>query len=307
MCLSAKLCLLWAVLLLAILPQADAELFGVAYSPYRVFGACPSDDEIREDLGMLKQHTRRIRIYSLECDNLNRIFMEEASKGAISLMLGVWLDNRGTDQKEIDTLFSLLRQYPNADIYGICVGNEAIFRGTLSAGEIANRIVEVRNGVHSQSYEMNMPWLRMIPIMTMEAFVHEEVVAVSDMVGINIHPFYHNNLGASSDPEKMSDMGVERAFSTLNIMRALTHGKEIVIGEVGWPTVARHEDMHPANVEIARKFMDKFMSQAGGHNAQYFWFELFDANWKYPITGQNWEMPDLHFGMYTADRHTKKW
>ncbi|GMH37166.1 hypothetical protein BSKO_05039 [Bryopsis sp. KO-2023] len=304
--LCARVCLVCVALLLTTVSEGEAYLFGVTYSPYRTFGACPSDAEIREDVGMLLQHARRIRIYSLECDNVNRILMEEANKGTLSLMLGVWLDNRGTDQKEIDTLFALLRQYPSADIYGICVGNEAIFRGTLSAGEIAGRITEVRNTVHSQSYEMNMPWLRMIPIYTMEAFVHDEVVAVSDRVGINIHPFYHSNLSSSQDSETMSDMAVKRAFNTLDIMRAVSHGKEVVIGEIGWPTAATSQDM-PASVDIAKKFMDKFTAQAGSHGAQYFWFELFDSSWKYQLVGQDWNKPDLHFGMYYPDRHTKKW
>lgn len=306
---SASLCSgvwLCVVLLLTTVTKGGASLFGVTYSPYRVLGACPSDAEVREDVGMILHHSRRIRMYSLECDNVNRILMEEANKGAISLMLGVWLDNRSTDQKEIDTLYSLLRDYPSADIYGICVGNEAIFRGTLSAADIAGRIVEVRNKVHSQSYEMNMPWLRMIPIYTMEAFVHDEVVEVSDRVGINIHPFYHTDMSNSHDSETMADMAVKRAFNTLNIMRAISHGKEVVIGEIGWPTAASYHDMHPASVDIAKKFMDKFTSQAGSHGAQYFWFELFDSSWKYDLVGQDWSDAHLHFGMYDHNRK-KKW
>lgn len=65
---------------------------------------------------------------------MNHILLQQASTGEISLMMGIWLDNRSTDQQEIDTLFSLLQQYPYANLHGLIVGNEAILRYSFTSG-----------------------------------------------------------------------------------------------------------------------------------------------------------------------------
>lgn len=112
--------------------KAGEYLFGVAYTPYRTFGACPTDGEIYHDLSVVTRHSNRIRTYTTECDNMNHILLQQASTGAISLMLGIWLDNRSTDQIEIDTMMSLLREYPYAKLHGLVVGNEAILRCSVN-------------------------------------------------------------------------------------------------------------------------------------------------------------------------------
>lgn len=103
---------------------------------------------------MLALHSRRVRTYSTECASANEVLLQMASQGQLSLLFGVWLDNRPTDQKEIEDLLVYLRKYPNADLYGIAVGNEAVFRGTLQPYEVAAKITEVRNRVRALGQEL---------------------------------------------------------------------------------------------------------------------------------------------------------
>lgn len=256
---------------------------------------------------MLALHSRRVRTYSTECASANEVLLQMASQGQLSLLFGVWLDNRPTDQKEIEDLLVYLRKYPNADLYGIAVGNEAVFRGTLQPYEVAAKITEVRNRVRALGQELGSQRLLSVPVFTVEAWPHPELVAASDVVGVNVQPYYHRDLQSTFDPEAMSDMVTQRVFDTLEMIKTLSQGKKVVMAEVGWPTAARPQDQHPGSVGIAKLMMSKFEIQAQAQGVEYFWFELFDSNWKrvmFPSEPDT--MPDFHFGLYMADHYTPK-
>lgn len=124
--------------------KVEGLLHGVAYTPYRTYGACPSEEEVKEDLSHILKYTKRIRIYSMECDNVNRVLLNYATDSDVSLLLGVWLDNKDQDEQEIDNLMSALKEFPNAKLDGISVGNEVLYRQTMSSGQVAQRIIEVK-------------------------------------------------------------------------------------------------------------------------------------------------------------------
>lgn len=171
---------------------------------------------------------------------------------------------------------------------------------------MAQHITDVRNKVRALGYEMNSSQLQNVPVMTMETNAFPEIVAVSDKVGINIHPYYHSDLNLYGSPDAMAEQGAERAIVTYDVMKALSNGKEVVVGEVGWPSRKRTQDPMPASIEMERMFMQKFMGKAGYRGIEYFWFELFDSNWKIGNFG-DYNEPNLHFGMYFGDRSTPKW
>lgn len=171
---------------------------------------------------------------------------------------------------------------------------------------MAERIYEVRDKVRAIGYETGSAELQNVPIMTMETNVFPEIVTASDKIGINIQPFYHTDLHLSGDSDAMAEQGAERAIVTYDVMKALSSGKEVVIGEVGWPSKKRDFDPMPASIDVEKRFLQKFISKADSRGIEYFWFELFDSNWKIGNFG-DYNEPNLHFGMYFGDRSTPKW
>lgn len=126
------------------------NLFGVAYSPYRQYGKCPSKAEIEQDKNIAIQHTTRIRLYSTECHLLNDVVLQLSTTYRTGILMGVWIDNDPTrNQKEIEDLYKYLRKYPNANLLGITVGNEVLHRNTLSPEAVAGLVVQVKQGVRS--------------------------------------------------------------------------------------------------------------------------------------------------------------
>lgn len=57
------------------------------------------------------------------------------------------MDNRSTDQQEVDFLIEALKQFPNAKIEGVAVGNEVLYRNSMAKSQLLGRVAEVRNKV----------------------------------------------------------------------------------------------------------------------------------------------------------------
>jgi len=283
------------------------KMFGLCYTPYRVFGVCPTDAEVEADVQILMHHTSRVRVYSTECINVNKILLRHASQGDFSILLGVYLDNRPTDQQEVDFLIEALREYPYADIAGIVVGNEVLYRNTLPKSFLIQRIQEVRGKVRALAQETGSETLRTTPIYAVEIFPDPDIAAVSDVLGLNIHPFYRPDLVDSADPEIMSDNILEVAKEQIALYSNMMPEKTVVVTEIGWPTQSDPTEMHHGDSTTAIKFLHKFTDYCEAAGIFYYWFEAFDSPWKKPMFPTNQAtMSEFNFGMYYSDRVTPK-
>lgn len=290
---------------------AGGPLYGAAYTPYRQYGACPEEWQVYEDLQMVMSVTKRVRMYSMECQVVNRIVLQYATEGKLELLLGVWIDNRSRDQGEVEDLMSALREYPWAKINGIVVGNEVMYRNTLHPSSLAGRIYEVRHRVRALGEETGSEILKTTPIYAVEAFPHPEVVAASDCLGVNVHPFYVPDLPNYGSADEMAEGAVVMATKVMDLFKGMYPGKPLVVTEIGWPTSSSYGsalDKHTGSMDIATKFMWKWKHHAEINNIPYYYFEIFDSPWRHPLfPSDSAEMSDFNFGLYYADRRTPKW
>eukprot|EP00803_Ostreobium_quekettii_P003310 evm.model.scf_317.2 EVM.evm.TU.scf_317.2 scf_317:19502-22222(+) len=286
--------------------MGHAQLYGLGYSVFRVFGACPTDDEVRADLQILLRYSRRVRLYSTECGNVMDIVLAAASRGELAVLLGVWIDNRATDQKEVDDLVVYLDRYPTADVEGIVVGNEALFRNTLTPSQVAGRVVEVRQKVRQVAQAHGASSLLSAPIFSVDVFPHPEVMAVSDALGANVHPFYRTDIGDHPDAEEFADILVQKSFEQYQTFGS-THGKKVVITEIGWPTSSAPSDSNIGRPDVAAAFLRKWAAFAAEHGIEYYWFELFDSSWKKAtLPHEPASMSEFNWGLIRDDHLTDK-
>lgn len=296
------------LLLSALLGQANGLLFGAAYTPYRHFGACPDESQVYEDMGRVMGVTHRVRLYSTECAAVNRILLRYASEGKLEILMGVWIDNRSRDQGEIDDLITALREFPHARLTGIVVGNEVMYRNTASSSQLAGRIYEVRHKVRALGAETGSEVLKTTPVYAVEAYPNAQLVAASDALGVNIHPFYVPDLPNIWDPDQMADAALEMATKVMNLFKTMYPWKPLVVTEIGWPTSSSYSDKHVGNVAIATAFMWKWKYHAEINNIPYYYFEVFDSPWRHPLfPSDNPSMSDFNFGLFYPDRKTPKW
>lgn len=110
-------------------------------------GVCRTTEELNEDVSLMLKHTRRIRLYSMECPDVMDGLLAKASKGELSLLLGVWIENSPRDAKEMELLLSYLKKYPNAAIEGVVIGNEVIFKHQAGPEFMAAKVIEAKQKV----------------------------------------------------------------------------------------------------------------------------------------------------------------
>ena len=95
-----------------------------------------------------------------------------------------------------------------------------------------------------------------VPVFTIDIIPKPALVEVSDVVAINIHPFYRLDLPHVANPEEMSDEIVKAAAQQIDIYRNMAPDKELVITEIGWPSDSSEQtDPNVGSMELSRLFL----------------------------------------------------
>src|SRR6185437_92557 len=221
------------------------KLYCVSYTPFRA-SQTPLDPsivipvaQIEDDLTRLAQVTNCIRTYSVDfgLDQIAGI----AARHGLKVMQGLWLSSSPLkSQYQIETAVALANKYPGT-IRSIVVGNEVLLRGDMSPTDLINTIRSVKARVHvpvtyADVWEF---WLR-----------NTDVANAVDFITIHILPYWEDFPVAASD----AMIHVETIRRRLV---AAFPGKEILIGEVGWPSAGRMRDgALPSSANQARVIQD---------------------------------------------------
>jgi glucan 1,3-beta-glucosidase len=266
------------------------KLYCLSYTPFRD-AQTPLDLSTRvdprridEDLARLARLTRCIRTYSadLGLDQVAPI----AQRHGLKVLQGLWLGSKAErNRTEMDRVVALANQFRDV-IEAVVVGNEVLLRGELSAGDLANLIREVKGKVpvpvtYADVWEF---WLR-----------NPVVYNAVDFVTIHILPYWEDfpipadNAAAHVDSIRKQ---VLQAFPT----------KEVLIGEVGWPSAGRmREGALPSPANQARVIQDVLaLAQREGFHVNV--IEAFDQPWKRQLEGT----VGGHWGLLDAGTRTAK-
>jgi glucan 1,3-beta-glucosidase len=284
----------WAWLGAAVpMPQAAGageKLYCVSYAPFRgsqsplVAGTMITAAQIDEDLAHLATMTNCVRVYSVDF-GLDQI-VGLAQKHGLKVIQGLWLSSkRDKNREQIEGAVKLANQYPRT-IIAVVVGNEVLLRGELSADDVAAVMREVKSRVsvpitYADVWEF---WLR-----------NRQLADITDFVTIHILPYWED------DP-----IAAEHAAAHVDSIRARIAkdfpGKEILIGEVGWPSAGRmREGALPSPSNQARVVQEVLAAAKRGHYRANI-IEAFDQPWKRALEGT----VGGHWGLfYDAGRAAK--
>jgi glucan 1,3-beta-glucosidase len=245
----------------------------MSYTPFRA-GETPLDKtthaeaaRIEEDLAKLASLTSCIRTYAT--DNGLAQVPQIAHRLGIKVLQGLWLDrDREKNRIQIDTAIDLAKRFPDA-ISGIVVGNEVLLRGELAPEDIAAVLREVKAATgkpvtYADVWEF---WLR-----------NRELAAAVDFVTIHILPYWE-------DFPIAAEFAGAHVDSIRDRVAAAFPGKEILIGEVGWPSAGRmREGALPSRSNQAH-VLEEVMARAKAKNYRVNLIEAFDQPWKRTLEG----------------------
>ena len=261
------------------------EISGFAFSPFQkgqnaIYNVMPSEEEIREDVELLSSSTRALRTYS-SLRSLAAV-PDIARDYGMDVVIGIWLGmDTIINEDEIQAGIALANASTN--VTSIMVGNETILRGEFSATDLGVLMDRVRR-------EVNVPvstaepwhvWLR-----------YPELADHVDYITVHMLPYWE---GIDVD------IAVDYIVDKMEQLEAAFPDKQILIGEVGWPSDGRTREAAVASEANEALFLRRFLHRADELNYDYFLMEAFDQPWK----AENEGGVGAYWGVYDVERNPK--
>ena len=251
----------------------NAKLLCVSYAPFRE-GQTPlvltthiAPEQIAQDLAQLAKISDCVRTYSIE-NGLDQV-PALAAKVGLKVIQGIWLgSNRLKNLAQISTVVRLAKEYPDV-ITAVVVGNEVLLRGEMTTSDLAATIRSVKSQVsvpitYADVWEY---WLR-----------NREIYEAVDFVTIHILPYWEDFPIRAKHAAAHVDAIRKR-------MAVAFPGKEILIGETGWPSQGRmREGALPSRTNQAR-VVSEILGLAKQENFRVNLIEAYDQPWKRQLEG----------------------
>ena len=255
-------------------PLAEGERLGcVSYAPFHGDQAPFTtplhipDEQITRDLESLSHVTGCVRTYSA-AKTQGKITALAGSSG-LKVLQGIWLGrNRAENRREIEAALKLARLHPGV-VQAIIVGNEVLLRGELPAAKIKDYLQEVkrRSGLPVTYADVWEFWLKA-----------PELGSAVDFVTIHILPYWED------EPVPAAD-AVQHVRQIRAKLASTFAGKDILIGEVGWPSQGRmREGALPSPANQAR-VLAGVVAAAKEDGWKVNLIEAYDQPWKRLLEG----------------------
>jgi glucan 1,3-beta-glucosidase len=252
---------------------ADGKVQCLSYAPFRgaqsplTPRARVERAQIEEDFARLAAVTKCVRTYSID-HGLDQI-PAVAEQFGLKVIQGLWLSSdRAKNGSEIDAVVALAKRYPHV-ITAIVVGNEVLLRGELSANDLSQILRTVKAAVsvpvtYADVWEF---WLR-----------NRELAAAADFITIHILPYWEDE----PIPAHAAGAHVEAIRERVG---AAFPGRDILIGEVGWPSQGRMRKGALPSPSNQARVIDDVVARAAQRGYRTNLIEAFDQPWKRALEG----------------------
>ena len=262
----------------------------ISYTPYRN-DETPFDPTIRADparieadMKLLSGVTDCVRTYSV-LEGLDQV-VPIARKYGLKVLLGIWIGREeALNQKQITHAIELARANPKT-IKAIIVGNEVLLRGEKSPADLIRYLKEVKTatGLPVTYADVTDFWVK-APL---------ELSQAVDFITIHILPYWENNPTSARG-------GVAYLKSVLEDVGPMFPGKNIFIGETGFPSAGRERAGAVPSIISEERYLRELAAYAQSVDLDYNLIEAFDQPWKRALEGT----AGGHWGVFTTDREPK--
>lgn len=287
----------------------------ICYSGYREGqdprqGIYPSYDEVREDLLLLADDWKLLRLY--DCSQHAETVLEVIRKEGLDFRVMLGIDNaaeasnescpwgarfsdeqlalnRTTNEQAAATMIEFANRYTDI-VFAVSIGNE-------SSVEWTDHLVPVERLLH---------YLRMVrpaikqPVTFCENYVPwtnklEPLADELDFLSVHTYPVWEFQT-------------IEHALAyTVQNYRSVAHhypDKPVVITEAGWTTASNGRGIEPWNAseELQAAYCRQLRKWAADEKIITFVFEAFDEPWKGSADPLE---PEKHWGLFTVERKPK--
>lgn len=267
-------------------PPWPNRLQGFSFQPMRADNdptvkSYPTVEEIDEDLALLQGTVHAVRTYTVE-HSLGAVPRLAAARD-LNVTLGAWIGpDREANESELVRLQELLgKGYRN--LVRVMVGNEVLLREDIAIEEMIAYLDRVRR----------ISWL---PVSTAEPWhvwlKYPELAEHVDFITIHLLPYWEG---------VPIDQAVDYVVARYEEVKRAFPNKEVIIGEVGWPSNGRRNRGAEASLANQTRFLRRFLAHAEQQGYVYYVMEAFDQTWKTKIEGAT----GAYWGVYNTNREPK--
>ncbi len=273
-------------------------------------GIVPSYEEIKEDLLILENNWKYLRLY--DCDEHAEIVLDviEKEKLNFKVMLGAYIvaeknnfgcpwggthpedtltHNKAKNISQIKKLIHFANKYPDI-IFSLSAGNEATVDWTdhyVPVESVIEYVKMIKKGAGQPVTfcENYAPWYHKL----------KPLVEVIDFISIHTYPVWeYKNIHEALEYTK------ENYYSVAN----LYPDKPTIITEAGWATNSNGRGIEPHNVseELQKIYYNDLVNWSNEEEILTFVFEAFDEPWKGSPDALE---PEKHWGLFKVDRTPK--
>jgi exo-beta-1,3-glucanase (GH17 family) len=269
----------------------------VAYSPYRdgqaPGGAQPSEQQVREDLELLKPLVDGVRVYGT--DGANAYIPKLCDELGIDLHIGAWIDGLGSDEPNTLALAKIVNEN-HPSIKTAIVGNEVLQRSAdngmteeklialidTAKGAITNKNVKIAAADTYPQWMLGRP----------------NLAASVDLLIWHTYGYW-------------AGMNIEGAYALVSKryddMLAAYPGKPMLLGETGWPTMTTNPSKDGLTMAVGNEanqatFYREALAGFRARNLPVWMFSAIDEKWK--GTSGEGEV-GAYWGIFTSARQPK--
>jgi exo-beta-1,3-glucanase (GH17 family) len=300
--------------------EFDPFLYGewignaVSYGCYREGQAPglkgPSEREILEDLNIIMQHWKLIRVYGSDEDSARILKVIRDYELPVKVMLGIWLENETEHpERKAENISQVLKgimlgnEYPDI-IAAINVGNETLVPWSKHRMDHQNLIRYIRTVRNYTS----------VPVTTADDYSlwrepeSKNIADEIDFIVVHIYALWNGKT-------------LENAIEWMEMIyykevRTMHPEKEIAIGETGWATTYNPDKLGPGeqgslikgqvSIDAQKDYLIQLNHWLNKHQVTTFLFEAFDEPWKGGGEDSEPNEVEKHWGVYYENREPKE-
>lgn len=294
------------------LPPAKAICYSGFRDGQQPGGIYPSYEEVKEDLLLLQQHWKYLRLYDSDQHAETVLQVIENEQLDFKIMLGAFIEaemnnfgcpwgggtyteeklqeNKKLNLAKIHQLIKLANRYSDI-IFTLSVGNEACVDWTDHYVPVS-KVIEYTQLVKQSCKqpvtfcENYVPWLNKL----------KPLAEIVDFISIHTYPVWEYRHIHES---------IQYTEENFNSVANIYPGKPVVITEAGWATNSNGRGIQPENVneQNQKLYYEDLMQWSEKNKVLTFFFEAFDENWK---GSPDPNEPEKHWGLFYTDRRPKK-
>lgn len=268
-------------------------------------GNCKTALEYASDFARLKPYTNTVKVYAVSDCNTLQVLGPAAEAAGFQVIFGIWPTDDAHFQAEKLALQQYLPTISKGTVKVFTVGSEALYRGDLSAQQLASDIGLVKlllKGISDKNGEL----YGSVPVGTVDLWNvlvdggSLPAIQASDFVFANAFSYWQGQTMQNASYSFFDD--IMQALQTIQTAKGSTD-IDFWVGETGWPTEGTSFEALQPLVANAELFWKEAVCAIRAWGINVCVFEAFDEAWK-PNTSGTSDV-EKHWGVFDANGSLK--